>query len=285
MSAKAQLKELNIRPRKGLGQNFLVSPGVLDHILNAAEIKAEDLVLEIGPGLGVLTRALASRAGRVVAVEVDPVLVASLREQLHEYTNTEIVAGDILSLDVAGLLTGDTGIASAPAGAYKVVANIPYNITSAVIRHLLEARTRPALIILMVQKEVAQRITAAPGEMSLLSVSVQFYGTPQLVRHVPAGAFYPVPKVDSAILRIAPLADPRMDDRQVEGFFRVVRAGFGQKRKQLRNSLAQGLHLPTPTIDRAMNEAGIDPERRAQTLSVEQWMTLYRALNADAQGS
>jgi 16S rRNA (adenine1518-N6/adenine1519-N6)-dimethyltransferase len=285
MSAKSQLRDLNIRPRKGLGQNFLVSPGVLEHILNAAEVKAEDLVLEIGPGLGVLTRALAGRAEKVVAVEVDPELAANLRGQLRECGNIEIVAGDILELDVAKLMTEGAGTASASATTYKVVANIPYNITSAVIRHLLEARVRPALIVLMVQKEVAQRITAAPDEMSLLAVSVQFYGTPRLVHHVPAGAFYPAPKVDSAILRIEPLAHPRMDEREIEGFFQVVRAGFGQKRKQLRNALTQGLRLPADTVEQGMEKAGIDPERRAQTLGVDEWITLYRALEAVRHGS
>ena len=285
VSAKSQLRELNFRPRKGLGQNFLVSPGVLEHILNAAEVQAEDLVLEIGPGLGVLTRALAGRAGRVVAVEIDPTLVANLRGQLRDCANVEIVAGDILELDLAELMTGSAEIASAPPTTYKVVANIPYNITSAVIRHLLEARVRPALIVLMVQKEVAQRITATPDEMSLLAVSVQFYGTPRLVHHVPAGAFYPVPKVASAILRIEPLAHPRMDEREIDGFFDVVRAGFGQKRKQLRNALTQGMHLPADSILRGMEKAGIDPERRAQTLHVDEWITLYRALDSVRQSS
>lgn len=283
MNVKSQLHDLNIRPRKGLGQNFLVSPGVLSHILDAAEITTEDVVLEIGPGLGVLTRALAGRAGRVVAVEIDPTLVAGLDEQLKEYANVEIVGGDILTLDVTGLMAGEARSVLAPASPYKVVANIPYYITSAVIRHLLEARAKPTLIVLMVQKEVAQRITATPGQMSLLSVSVQFYGTPRLMHQVPAGAFYPAPKVESAILRIEPLAEVRMHESEIDGFFEVVRAGFSQKRKQLRNSLAQGLHLPTQTIDQGMNAVGIAPQRRAQTLSVEEWITLYRALETARQ--
>lgn len=283
MNVKSQLRDLNVRPRKGLGQNFLVSRGVLDHIVDAAQVAAEDVVLEIGPGLGVLTRALAGRARRIVAVEIDPVLVANLREQLQDCGNVEIVGGDVLALNVPGLIRGDVP-AALSSGTYKVVANIPYYITSAVIRHLLEAKLKPSLIVLMVQKEVAQRITAAPGEMSLLSVSVQFYGTPRLVHHVPAGAFYPVPRVDSAILRIEPRADPRLDDSEVDGFFQVVRAGFGQKRKQLRNSLAQGLRLPASAINRGMSNAALDPERRAQTLSVEEWIALYRALEAAKQG-
>ena len=283
MNVKSQLRDLNVRPRKGLGQNFLVSRGVLDHIVDAAQVAAEDVVLEIGPGLGVLTRALAGRAKRVVAVEIDPVLVVNLREQLQDCGNVEIVGGDVLALDVPRLIMGDV-LAVPSGGTYKVVANIPYYITSAVIRHLLEAKLKPSLIVLMVQKEVAQRITAVPGEMSLLSVSVQFYGTPHLVHHVPAGAFYPVPRVDSAILRIEPRADPRLDDSEIDGFFQVVRAGFGQKRKQLRNSLAQGLRLPASAIDQGMSNAALDPERRAQTLSVEEWIALYRALEVAKQG-
>lgn len=279
MSVKTQLGELNTRPRKALGQSFLVSPGVLQHILSAAEASAEDVVLEIGPGLGVLTRALADRVRRVVAVEVDPVLAGGLGEKLRDCVNVEIVTGDILALDVATLMTGETVAPWLATVGYKVVANIPYYITSAVIRQLLEARIKPALIVLMVQKEVAQRITAAPGAMSLLAVSVQFYGTPRLVHFVPAGAFYPVPKVDSAILRIEPRAEPRMNNVETNGFFGIVRAGFSQKRKQLRNSLAQGLHVPTLTIDQGMKSAGIDPQRRAQTLSVEEWINLYRALD------
>lgn len=283
MSIKSQLNELDIRPRKGLGQNFLVSAGVLQRILDAADITPQDLVLEIGAGLGVLTRALAGRARRIVAVEVDPSLVASLQGQLRECANVQIVAGDILTLDLSELMQveGTQGVLSN--GQYKVVANIPYYITSAVIRHLLEAKARPSLIVLMVQEEVAKRITAPPGEMSLLSVSVQFYGTPRLVHHVPAGAFYPVPKVDSAILRIEPLTEARLPQSEIEGFFEIVRAGFGQKRKQLRNSLAQGLHLPTQTIDQGMNMAGVDPERRAQTLSVDEWISLYRGLASAKQ--
>jgi 16S rRNA (adenine1518-N6/adenine1519-N6)-dimethyltransferase len=283
MTTQSLLREWQLTPHKELGQNFLVDRGVLAHILAAAEIRATDTVLEIGPGLGTLTQALAEHAQRVVAVEVDRQLVAILHDRLQEFPNVRVVAGDILALEIAGLLGAEP--AGGPAGhAYKVVANIPYNITSAVLRHLLEASLRPQLIVLMVQKEVAQRITARPGDMSLLAVSVQFYGRPRLVHRVPAGAFYPVPKVDSAIIRIDPHPELPLTPEQVAPFFAVVRAGFGQRRKQLRNSLLHGTGLPAEAIVRALAQAGVDGERRAQTLSVEEWVTLYRALSARQPG-
>lgn len=283
MTTQSLLREWQLTPHKELGQNFLVDRGVLGHILAAAEISATDTVLEIGPGLGTLTQALAEHAQRVVAVEIDRQLVAILHDRLQGFPNVRVVAGDILALEIAGLLAVEP--AGVPAGrVYKVVANIPYNITSAVLRHLLEASLRPQLIVLMVQREVAQRITARPGDMSLLAVSVQFYGRPRLVHRVPAGAFYPVPKVDSAIIRIDPHPELPLAPEQVAPFFAVVRAGFGQRRKQLRNSLLRGLGLPAEVIVRALAQAGVDGERRAQTLSVEEWVTLYRALSAGQPG-
>jgi 16S rRNA (adenine1518-N6/adenine1519-N6)-dimethyltransferase len=284
MTTQSLLREWQLTPQKELGQNFLVDRGVLAHILAAAEISATDMVLEIGPGLGTLTQALAEHAQRVVAVELDQKLVAILHDRLQVCSNVQIVAGDILALDIAELLTAEP--ASGPAGCvYKVVANIPYNITSAVLRHLLEASIRPQLIVLMVQKEVAQRITARPGDMSLLSVSVQFYGRPRVIRRVPAAAFYPVPKVDSAIIRIDPHPHLPLEPAEIEPFFAVVRAGFGQRRKQLHNSLVHGLGLPAESIVEALAQAGVDGERRAQTLGVGEWVGLYRALRGVAAGA
>jgi len=281
MTTRELLREWELRPQKELGQNFLVDRRILEQILAAAEISAADTVLEIGPGLGTLTQALAEAAQRVMAVEVDRQLVAILHERMQAFPNVDIITGDILALRVSDLLPAAP--ASSPAEyAYKVVANIPYNITSAVLRHLLEACPRPQLIVLMVQKEVAQRITARPGDMSLLSVSVQFYGQPRLIRRVPATAFYPVPKVDSAILRIDPHSQLSLQPEEIQPFFDVVRAGFGQRRKQLRNSLAHGLGLSGACIAGAFVQAGMDGERRAQTLSVGEWVTLYRALRGVA---
>jgi 16S rRNA (adenine1518-N6/adenine1519-N6)-dimethyltransferase len=289
MAIKALLREWELTPHKELGQNFLVDQRVLGQILAAAEISTADTVLEIGPGLGTLTQALAEQARRVVAVELDRQLLTVLHDRLQAFPNVQVVVGDILALDVPGLLAAEQASGRAerdesnPAGrAYKVVANIPYNITSAVLRHLLEARTRPQLIVLMVQEEVAQRIIAKPGDMSLLSVSVQFYGQPRLIRRVPARAFYPVPKVDSAIIRIDPHSELPLEPKEVELFFAVVRAGFGQRRKQLRNSLLHGLGLSVERIAAALAQAGVDGERRAQTLSIGEWVTLYCALSSPA---
>ncbi|MBC7232002.1 MAG: 16S rRNA (adenine(1518)-N(6)/adenine(1519)-N(6))-dimethyltransferase RsmA [Chloroflexi bacterium] len=276
MDIRALLREFDLRPHKELGQNFLVDRRVLKRILAAAEVGPEDIVLEIGSGLGALTEALAERAQRVVAVEVDPDLVALLRERLASLPNVEIVTADILSLDISRLLQDGAG--NVPT--YKVVANIPYYITSAVMRHLLEASPKPQLIVLMLQKEVAQRIIAQPGQMSLLAVSVQFYGQPRIIAHVPASAFYPVPKVDSAIVRVDPHTQQPLEQDEVRPFFEVVRAGFAQRRKQLRNALVHGLGVSAERIAQAMQEAGIDEQRRAQTLSIHEWVALYRALRS-----
>jgi len=265
------LRRYGLRPRKGLGQNFLVDRRALARIVEAAELASEDTVLEVGPGVGHLTRSLSEAAGRVIAVELDPQMVAVLRQELADRPNVEIVQGDILALD-PGALVGWRS--------YKVVANLPYYITSAALRHLLEAEPPPTLLVLTVQREVAERITAQPGAMSLLAVSVQFYGCPRRVARVPAGAFYPPPKVDSSIVRIdvyPPDERPvQVEDRQ--RFFDIVRAGFGQRRKQLRNSLAAGLHLSSERVETALRQAGIHPNRRAETLSLEEWAALYRAL-------
>ncbi len=265
------LRRHGLRPRKGLGQNFLVDRRALERIVAAAGLTTADTVIEVGPGAGQLTRLLAEAAGRVVAVELDPQMVAALREELAGYTNVELVEADILQVDPAALAGGQP---------YKVVANLPYYITSAALRHLLEAQPPPTRLVVTVQQEVAQRITAAPGEMSLLAVSVQLYGRPQRVARIPAGAFYPPPKVDSAAVRIdvyAPHERP-VEVVDKERFFRVVRAGFGQRRKQLRNSLSAGLALPSAEVEAALARARIAPHRRAETLSLEEWAALAREL-------
>lgn len=268
-SIKAQLAEHDLRPSKGLGQHFLTDPVALERIVAAAELSERDWVLEIGPGLGHLTRKLVERAGQVVAVELDPAMVAALTEELGDRPNLRVVQGDILKLDVTELMEGHP---------FKVVANLPYYITSAVLRRLLEAALRPALIVVTVQREVAQRIVAGPGEMSLLAVSVQFYGRPRIVARIPAGAFYPPPKVESAVVRIDLYPQPPLEVEDVDSFFRVVQAGFGQRRKQLKNALAHGLGCPVDAVAAALKRAGVDPRRRAETLSVEEWGAVYQAL-------
>jgi 16S rRNA (adenine1518-N6/adenine1519-N6)-dimethyltransferase len=273
------LERYGLHPKKKLGQNFLLVESALQKIVEAAEINDNDLVLEIGPGLGSLTRYLAAKAGWVIAVELDPNLIPPLEEVTEQFTNLTIVQGDILKQDLSKLLAipvktfGGTPDESSNAH-YAVVANIPYYITSALIRHLLEAEVKPDRIILTVQREVGMRICAPPPEMSLLALSVQVYGQPQVMGVIPAGSFYPTPQVDSAIVRIKLFPTPLIPAPYTEGFFHLAKAGFSQKRKNLRNSLSAGLALPKPDIEALLQKAGIDMHRRAQTLSIEEWKEL-----------
>jgi 16S rRNA (adenine1518-N6/adenine1519-N6)-dimethyltransferase len=261
MHPRHLLQRYGLHPKKGLGQNFLVEEAALRRIVTAADLTESDTVLEIGPGLGALTRHLAVAAGRVVAVELDDRFIPVLREQLAAVSNVELIEGDILALDPAALVGGP----------YKVVANLPYYITAAVLRHLLESTPRPELMVLTVQLEVAQRLTAQPGEMSLLAISVQYYGPVRQVARIKAGSFYPRPEVDSAVVRVDLDRDPPLTGPDERCFFRVVRAGFSQRRKQLRNSLKAGLGIPAKEVEAALAAAGIDPRRRAETLSLDEW--------------
>lgn len=278
-SLSTLLKKYNLQPRKGLGQNFLVDPHHLAKIVEIAELTPADTVLEIGPGPGTLTRLLAAAAGQVIAVELDPGMVNLLRHELP-YPNLTIIEADILQTPVESLIHNyqlpiTTHSLQSP---YKVVANLPYYITSAVLRHVLETTPRPQRVVVTVQKEVAQRMVAKPGDLSLLAVSVQFYGQPKLVHHIPAGAFFPPPKVDSAVVRIDTYTKPPVPVTDVGQFFRVVKAGFGQKRKQLKNSLSAGLHQSAAVIGPALHQADIDPTRRAETLSLAEWARLAEIL-------
>lgn len=275
VDARGLLKQWDLRPSKGLGQNFLIDQAALGKIVAAAELSPDDVVLEIGAGLGTLTKRLAQDAGRVVAVELDERLMPVLRSVLAGFDNVTLIQGDILALDPAAL---------AGTLQYKVVANLPYYITSAVLRHLLEASVKPRRLVVTVQREVAERIVAQPGQMSLLAVSVQFYGRPRLLFRIKPGSFYPSPGVESAVVRVD-LYDElpvSVEDAAVSvdagAFFRVVRAGFSQRRKQLRNALAAGLRRPPEEVAARLREAGVDPKRRAQTLSLEEWARVTLAL-------
>ena len=260
------LRRFDLRARKRLGQHFLVDDEVLAVITSAAGLVPGDVVIEVGPGLGFLTRELARNAGRVIAVELDSRLAAMLRETLAAYDNVSIVNGDILDIDPASLASGG----------YRVVANLPYYITSPVLRHFLEASVRPESMLVMVQKEVAEAIAAEPGQRSVLSISVQYYGKPEIVSYVPARSFYPAPEVDSALLRIGVYPQPAVAVGDEKGFFGLVRAGFTASRKQLVNSLAQGLGLPKAEVWSLLEGAGIAPQRRAETLTLEEWANLWR---------
>jgi 16S rRNA (adenine1518-N6/adenine1519-N6)-dimethyltransferase len=265
LNAAALLRQHGLRPEKSLGQNFLQDATALEKIATAAEIGAEDVVLEIGPGLGSLTRYLAASAKAVTAVELDLSLLPVLETVLAPYQNTRIIHGDILNFAPATLIDSPD---------YIVAANVPYYITSAIFRHLLEASPRPRRIVLTIQKEVAERICATPGEMSLLALSIQVYGKPKIAATIPAGAFYPPPKVDSAIIRVDMFAEPLIPSPLLDTFFRLAKAGFSQKRKTLRNSLSAGLAIPASEASQLLVKADIDPMRRAETLSIDEWSKL-----------
>jgi 16S rRNA (adenine1518-N6/adenine1519-N6)-dimethyltransferase len=265
LNAAALLKRYDLRAHKGLGQNFLQDPFALEKIVSSAEIQSTDTVLEIGPGLGSLTRYLAVSAKEVVAVELDPNLLPPLKAVLSPYQNVRLVQGDILKLSPRDLIAEKD---------YIVVANIPYYITSAVIRLLLENEPKPRRIVLTVQKEVAQRICAKPGDMSLLALSVQVYGQPRIADHIPPDAFFPAPKVDSAVLVVGIYPSPLIRAELLDTFFKLIKAGFSQKRKTLRNSLSSGLHISPTDAANFLTSANIDPQRRAETLSIQEWERL-----------
>ncbi len=278
--ARGMLLHFNLKARKGLAQHFLVDEEVLRRIVAAAGLSPADVVMEVGPGLGVLTRELAQQAGWVVAVELDDKLMTMLKETLAAFNNVTIVNADILDVD-PGALLAEQGSKLPPAlstSRYKVVANLPYYITSPVLRHFLEATVKPEMMLIMVQKEVAESIVAKPGEMSILSISVQFYGKPSIISYVPAQSFYPAPQVDSAIVRIDLYPQPAVAV-ETGGFFELVRAGFTAARKQLGNSLAQGLGQPKPEVLALLAEAHIEPKRRAETLTLDEWARLWQALS------
>ncbi len=255
--------------KKSLGQHFLVDRRAIASIVAAADLSADDLVVEIGPGRGALTRPLVERAGRLVAVEVDALLAARLRKTYADHPGFSVLVEDAREVDIDGL---------APNGApYKVVANLPYYAASPIVRRFLEANSKPRLLVVTVQREVAQEMVAKPGQMGLLSVAVQLYGTPRIVTSVPPRAFRPPPKVTSAVVRIDVRPEPAVAFDSPDDFFRVVKAGFSARRKQLHNSIGRGLALEPETAKTLLADAGIDPTRRAQTLSLDEWGALYEA--------
>jgi len=275
------LRRHGLRARKSLGQNFLVDAGVLDSIIDAAGLTREDTVFEVGPGPGFLTRELADAAGRVAAVELDDNLAGILTKDLADYANTIIINRNILDIGPDALLQELDSRLGPAEKRYKVVANLPYYITSPVLRHFLEATLKPETMVIMVQKEVAETIVAGAGKRSLLSISVQFYGEPRLIRYVPADAFFPVPEVDSAILKIDVYPAPAVPVSDETGFFNLVRAGFTASRKQVLNSLAQGLQMPKDEIRNLLDRAGIEPSRRAETFTLEEWARLWGEFNQE----
>ncbi len=268
LNAQALLREYGLQPIKSLGQNFLVDPNGLDKVMLAAGVGPKDTVLEIGAGLGSLTVLLAQAARQVVAMEIDRGLLPPLTNVTSAYKNVRIVEGDVLKLPLEDLVPGE---------GYLVVANIPYYISSAIIRRLLEAETRPTRMVLTVQQEVAERICAKDGKQSLLALSVQVFGAPKIEARIPSGCFFPAPDVDSAVLSIALYPQPLIALDALDDFFRLAHAGFSQKRKTLRNALSAGLGLPASETEKLLATAEIDPQRRAETLSITEWGQLTAA--------
>ncbi len=269
-------KDLELKPgqrpsaRKALAQHFLVDQSVLGQILRESEPGPEDTIVEVGPGRGVLTRGLVSKAKSVIAIEMDSHLAASLPKTLGNPPNLRVMNADAREVDLTQVIQDDVD--------YKLVANLPYYAANPIVRRFLDAeRHRPSLMVVMVQREVAKSMVAEGGRMSLLAVGIQLYGNPRIVCEVPPKAFVPQPKVTSALVRIEPLPHPAVPVENVAGFFDIVRAGFRAPRKQLRNSLSLGLGVSTEESGRLLNAAGLDPAQRAETLSIEEWWKLYQA--------
>lgn len=269
------LKKSGIRPKKRLGQNFLIDEHVLERIITAAEVTNDDLVLEIGAGLGHLTSKLAEVAKRVIAIELDDVLFNELQPIYAKTPNVELIKANVLKLDLAGLLQSDSREHT------KIVANLPYYITTPILLKLLELRLLIQTCVLMVQEEVAQRIVAPAGNRTYgsLSVVVNYHAEPEIILKVPATSFYPRPKVDSALLLLKMRETPKCSVKSEELFFRVVRGAFQHRRKTLRNALIHSsLSIPSETLDAAFRKLQLDSQRRGETLSVAEFADLANCL-------
>lgn len=260
------------RPKKSLGQHFLTDLDVVRRIADAADLGPRDIVIEVGSGPGDLTSELAGRAGRVLAVEIDGALCAELGRRFEDAANVTVLHQDALALDVAAVL--------GPEVTYVVAGNLPYNAGTAIVRHFLESRPPPARMVVMLQKEVADSMLAQPGDMSLLALSVQIYASGRKLFEVAPGAFFPPPKVRSAVIRLDVRPSPLVRDDQRPGFFRVARAGFSSPRKQLRNSLAHGLEMTGALSEALITAAGIESTRRPQELTIDEWLRLSEGVDA-----
>jgi len=257
----------SIIPKKSLGQNFLVNPRILNKIVEAAEISEKDTILEVGPGTGNLTQKLAEKAGKVIAVEKDRRLIEQLKEKFKD-ANAEIVEFDVLKLNIETLIEN----LKLKIENYKIVANIPYYITSRFLRTVFEKWPKPELIVLTIQKEVAQRIMAKPPKMNLLALSVQFFAKPKIIGYISKENFQPRPKVDSAIIKLTP--KEKLPAGNPEKFFKIIRAGFSGRRKQLTNSLSGSLNLPKREIMGLLEKNKIKMNARAEELSIDDWLKI-----------
>ena len=271
-AARCRSAVTGFKARKRLGQNFLEDVCIRDAIIEAAGVTASDTVLEVGPGLGVLTEKLIEKAGRVIAVELDGNLALLLKKKLSNSQNLQIIHADILNVDLKEILGS--------VSSYKVVANIPYYITSPILHYFVHSRLRPGLMVIMMQKEVADEVASKAGHMNFLAVSMQLFSKPEIVCKVPASSFNPRPKVDSAVVKFNMLEKPAVPVDNIDRFLKLVHAGFAAPRKQLRNSLAIGLKLKFDEVVDLLARSHIDPQRRPGTLALEEWMELYRACEA-----
>lgn len=269
---RGQLAELGIQPKKSLGQNFLINPEVYDDIISASEIKKGDNVIEVGPGLGTLTQYLVEIGANVHAVEKDRRLIGFLQEKFLENKNIVIEEGDILNFS-PNSYPSIFGTSKLKAKSYYVIGNIPYYLTSHLARIIFERWPRPKKIILVIQKEVAERMTAQPPDANLLSISVQYFSEPKIVRKIGKGNFWPMPDVDSSLIVLKP-KNPALSGKEQEMFFKAVRAGFSGKRKQLINTLSSGLKFSKVEVSKMLENKGVLSSRRAETLSISEWITI-----------
>lgn len=260
---KSQLISKDLWAKKSLGQNFLIDDEALSQIVEAADLYEGDHVVEVGPGTGFLTERLIQEAGKVTSVELDADMVQILKEQFSLTENLEVIHSDILKLNIEDI-AGEK---------YKVVANIPYYITSPVIRHFLQAKHRPKIMVLLVQKEVAEKMCAITGK-SFITVETQVQGHAEYIATIPASSFFPAPKVDSAILKITVYPEPKVPDADLKDFLRIVKFGYSQKRKKLSNGLSAGLHIEPAEARKLMEKANIPEGARPEELEVEDWMRL-----------
>lgn len=261
----ALLEKEGFWTKKQFGQNFLVNPGVLQKIVEAANLTLEDEVIEVGPGIGILTLELVAKAKKLTSVEIDRSLIPILQKHLAAFPNFELKNQDALKMEL-------------PTKPYKVVANIPYYITSPLISHFLNVKkpaVQPDVLVLLVQKEVAEKICVKPGDQTILSLQVQAFGQPEIITIVGRHSFFPAPKVDSAVIRITPYAQPKIQN--IDGFFTLIKAGFSQRRKKLSNSLEQltkKFNLAPETLDTIFKNSGVNPDSRPQNLTLEEWNSL-----------
>ena len=269
MNPRQQLDTYDIQPKKSLGQNFMHDPNTLEKIASTAEIMPDDVVVEIGPGTGALTAKLAEMSRHVMAIELDDRLQPLLEDRFADTPNVYFVWQNVLDTDILGL------VGSRP---YRVVANVPYYITGRILWHILNVHRRPEAVVITMQYEVAERLVAEPGDMSIPAVMVQYYGQPRIVSRLKPAVFWPRPEIDSAIVRIDTYSTPPVKVPDEDLFFRVVKAGFSQKRKQLKNSLSGGLQVKGKIAKQYLEAAEIDPMRRAETLSLEEWARLTDAV-------